>query len=187
MEKDIDKKRRYWVEIDSKERPNKAFEYNETGFALIDVLIQGVKDGKLVAYSAVDDRFTKALTIDQFNELLMTTYLAARLIDNKGKEIIYKSGSSQFRPAKVSKFRIKEDSLHLKNGTSTVRLLGIAPMVELVNDKGKPEEQPFFWIYYPDALNYLGTIKANNTEPTWADVIEDQQFTGKIIKEAKAK
>jgi hypothetical protein len=191
-EKDISHKKRLWLDVDAKSEKNAAMAYTEDGNALIDVMINGVNNGKIVAYSAKDDKFSTKLTTEEFTNLLESTYLAARLTTPAGKEIIYQSGSSRFRPENVSKFRIKEDQLAMKDGRPTVtRILGIAPIVELVNKKGEAVEQPLFWLYYPDALSYLAasntSVSSSGVARTWADVLEEQQFSGVVIKEGKAK
>jgi hypothetical protein len=84
----------------------------------------------------------------------------------------------------ITKYRIKEDSVHLRDENRTeIRIVGIAPVIEGVTANGDKLDQELFWVYYIDALNYLAQSPAP-VRPgiTWADVLQGRSFYGKTIK-----
>jgi gliding motility associated protien GldN len=173
-EENIVWKRRVWRDIDIHDQKNEAFvsKLNAPLHSdLISILIQGVFDGKYKAYSAVDDRFTKELSKDEFIKLLTPG-------GNAG---------IAFNPEKVTKFRIKEDWLYLDTQQIVVvRILGIAPVVQVTMPDGTITEQAAFWIYYPDARNFLAAhkifIQTKEQDINWDQLFEGRQFNGVISK-----
>jgi hypothetical protein len=74
-ENDVLWRKRVWREIDTREKQNMAFRFpgdDATGGGYyIEILMNAVKNGRLKAYSGLDDRFTSALTRDAIMELLV--------------------------------------------------------------------------------------------------------------------
>ena len=73
-EEDILWKKRVWREIDTREKQNIGFRYmgdeNSGGGMFIEILIDGIKRGKIRAYSSMDDRFTTPLSKEEVLESL---------------------------------------------------------------------------------------------------------------------
>jgi len=162
-DKDIVKQRRVWEDIDLTEKNNRKFGIHNTGIALVDAMINGVMDAKIITYSNVNGRFTTPLTTEEFSAI--------------SEDIINKH-------THITKFVIKEDSLYLNTGEVTVRILGIAPVGYTIGPDGAVKEQPLFWIYYPDCRQYLSQYVASGSY-SWDDIFEHCIFTGKVTKVAE--
>ena len=70
-----------------------------------------------------------------------------------------------------------------------VRILGIAPMIVEVDNVTLMEypPRPLFWIYFPDARQYLSKFKVFNEDNiaspiSWDDLFEMRKFQSYIIK-----
>jgi gliding motility associated protien GldN len=70
-----------------------------------------------------------------------------------------------------------------------VRILGIAPIVEVYGEQGEFRyEKPLFWVYYPELRPLLARhtvfIPGNDREVlSWADIFDRRCFSSVIIKE----
>ncbi len=159
-ENDILKKRRLWEDISISGKNNKAFALANGKSPLITVLAECVNKGKIKAYGTQDDRFTHALTTDEFQQIFTT---------------------KQPPGSRISKYAIKEDSLFLNTGKATVRILAIAPVVATTLTDGTIKEEPMFWVYYPDCRKYLSDYHIAGAL-TWDDLFERQQFKGVITR-----
>jgi len=154
--KDVTNHRRVWEDITISEGKNDIFGKHKTGIGLADALINGVMDGKIMPYSAINDRFTNTLTAEEFSAIVA-------------------------KNTPVTKFMIKEDSLFLNSGEIVVRILGIAPVGNFAGADGVVKEQPLFWVFYPDCRVYLSQYMAAGSY-SWDDIMERRNFTGKITK-----
>ena len=192
-EADVLWKKRAWREIDTRERQNVAFRYpgdeNTGGGYFIEILIDGIKKGKIKAYSNFDDRFTSALTQDQIKEMLQgkldTTYAEDPITGNMEQKITQK----EFNPDVVTKYRLKEDWIFDRNvGKMVVRIVGLAPLKDIYNDDGSYRvSQPMFWVYFPESRDLLAQYEVFNPENdvarvTWDDFFESRRFSSHIIK-----
>lgn len=158
--KDVAWQKRMWRDIDARQLENRSFD------KLASVLVEGFLKGAYKAYSATDDRFTTELTREQFIALLT---------------------SRGFNPASVTQYRIKEDWLFLSNENRlVVRILGIAHVKEVAGPDGTITSQPVFWLYYPDARNFLAQQKVVSKENpyilNWDHLFEGRHFSSDIDK-----
>ena len=162
MEKDIRRKRRVWEEIDLKTEDHlgSSFYAYNVQRPLLDVLIKGINENKIKAYSNENDRFTNELKEDEF---------AAAFGKTNSKNTV------------IVKYMVKEDSLYIHTGEITTRILGIAPVAAVTAPDGTIKEQPLFWIYYPDARPYLASVPVSGTEG-WYDIFDHHSFNGNITK-----
>jgi gliding motility associated protien GldN len=192
-EADIMWKKRVWREIDTREKQNAAFRFpgdeNTGGGYFIEILIDGIKKGKIKAYSNFDDRFTSALSKEQILEMLIgkpdTTYVT----DPSTNETIMKVSRKDFNPELITKFRLKEDVIFDRNvGKMVVRIIGIAPYKDVLNDDGSYRaSQALFWLYYPEIRGLLAQYEVFNPENdvarmTWEEFFEGRFFSSRIIK-----
>jgi len=192
-EADVLWKKRAWREIDTRERQNVAFRYpgdeNTGGGYFIEILLDGIKKGKISAYSNFDDRFTSALTKDQINEMLQGKLDTTYAEDPVTGEMQQKITRKEFNPEVVSKYRIKEDWIFDRNiGKMVVRIIGLAPLQDIYNDDGSYRaSKPMFWIYFPQARDLLAQYEVFNPENdvarvTWDDFFESRRFSSHIVK-----
>jgi gliding motility associated protien GldN len=192
-EVDILWKKRYWREIDTREKQNMAFRYpgdeNTGGGYFIEILIDAIKKGKIKAYSTFDDRFTTPLSKDQLMDILVgkadTQYIPDP-VSGAQKMVITKH---DFNPDIVTKYRIKEDWIFDRNlGQMVVRIVGIAPFKDIFNDDGTYRTSaPLFWLYYPEIRPLLAQYEVFNPDNdvarmTWDDFFENRMFSSHVIK-----
>ena len=91
----------------------------------------------------------------------------------------------------IKRFRIKE-IWYFDEATSTmqVRIIGIAPIIDILNDLGQYlGEKPLFWVYYPHAREYFARhkvyIAGNDANPlSWDDYLTMRFFSSYIYKES---
>lgn len=192
-EADILWKKRFWREIDTREKQNMAFRYpgdDMTGGGyFIEIMLDAVKKGKVKAYSNMDDRFTTALSKDQIMELLIGKPDTQYVEDPITFELTMQITSREFNPDVVTKYRLKEDWIFDRNlGRMVGRIIGIAPIRDIYNEDGTFRgSQALFWIYYPELREILAQYEVFNPENdiariTWEQFFEGRFFSSKVIK-----
>lgn len=160
-EQNIQWKKRVWRTVDATDPKNEAFVPGPQNLASI--LATGAVNGRLKAYDAMNDRFTKELSPD-----------AVRILTD-----LQHGGSD---PTKVSKYLIKEDWLFLaREHKIVVRIIGLAPVVPVADASGNTSQHALFWIYYPDSRTFLATHKAR-TDKTWDELMEGRSYGSTINK-----
>ncbi|MBL0102643.1 MAG: gliding motility protein GldN [Bacteroidetes bacterium] len=102
--------------------------------------------------------------------------------------------AKNFDPDKVIGFRVKEDWFFDKQrSVIEVRIIGIAPLVLMTDEKGDVREGnfriPLFWIYYPEARKLFANSevfnRTNDAERrTFDDIFQKRLFGSYIVKEA---
>jgi gliding motility associated protien GldN len=192
-EEDILWKKRVWREISTLEKQNLAFNYagdeNSGGGMFIEILIDGIKTGKIRAYANADDRFTTVFTKEQLESQIRGRADTERVIDPIGDTEIETVVYKDFNPATITKYRLVEDWIFDKNtGQMVVRIAGIAPVRDIYDDNNQYRgSQAMFWLYYPDIRNLLAGYEvvnpANDVQrETWVDYLEGRRFASRITK-----
>lgn len=192
-EADVLWKKRVWREIDTREKQNIGFRYagdeNTGGGYFIEILLDGIKRGKIKAYSNIDDRFTTELTKDQLIEMISGKDDTAKVYDPTTDTYSLRVTHTDFNPELVTKYRIKEDWIFDRNeGKMVVRIAGLAPMIDMYGDDGSfRASRSMFWLYYPDCRDYLAQFEVVNplndvARATWDEFFESRMFSSKIIK-----
>lgn len=181
MERDVAWKKKVFRDADLSDNNNRPLFMNGNGddhCALAGILVDGVRNGKIKAYSPKTENFNYTLTADEVNDILKNATEAGNLVSAD----------------KISRFRIKEDWLFVdkdKPGHMEVRILGLAPCASTVADDGTATIKPLFWIYYPDAKAYLAAHQMATTSKdvqpvSWDDMITGRKFSSKIISVGNA-
>jgi gliding motility associated protien GldN len=192
-ESDILWKKRVWREIDTREKQNVAFRYagdeHTGGGMFIEILIDAIKKGKIVAYGTFDDRFTTVLTKEQIMEKVAGKRDTVVVEDVTTGEEIRQVRISDFRPETITRYKIKEDWIFDRNqGQMVVRIVGIAPVQDLYGDDGVYRgPQSMFWLYYPDIRGLLANYEVFNPQndmfrATWDEFFESRMFSSRITK-----
>ncbi len=192
-EADILWKKRVWREIDTREKQNVGFRYagdeNTGGGYFIEILLDGIKRGKIKAYSNIDDRFTTELTKDQIIAMVAGKDDTAKVYDPTTDTYSLRVTHTDFNPELVTKFRVKEDWIFDRNeGKMVVRIAGMAPMMDMYGEDGTfRATRSMFWLYYPDCRDYLSQYEVINplndvARYTWDEFFESRMFSSKIIK-----
>jgi gliding motility associated protien GldN len=188
-EADVIFSRRVWREIDLREKQNAI--YASPKARLIDILTESITAGELTAYAANPTNDPKQAEFSQVlkPEEAMAKFADSVLVDDFDQQTGEKIGShivpGEFNPDSILKFQIKEDWIFDKQRSIwEPRILGIAPMVRV-----KGNDQPAFWIYFPEARHIFVTkeaISRNNdaTGLSFDDMFMKRLFASYIVKES---
>jgi len=190
-ESDVFWEKRIWRVIDVREKMNLPFAYPEQPF--FKILSDAATKGDLPVYSVDEDgaKFKKRLSTEDVLSMLSKsdtvitfdpeTYEEKITIVNN--DIIWED---------VKRFRIKEVWFFDKEtSTMQVRILGIAPMIDVRDNEGNFRfEKPMFWVYYPHARELFArhrvyTMGGNmNATISWDDYFEMRYFASYVYKES---
>jgi gliding motility associated protien GldN len=191
-EEDILWMKRVWREIDTREKQNIGFRYtgdeHSGGGMFIEILVDAINRGKITAYSNFDDRFTQKITKEQLMEQLTPKPDTVMITDPITGQEFQKISRHEFDPSSITKYRIKEDWIFDRNeGQMVVRIVGIAPVKDIVVDGDYRGSQPLFWLYYPDIRGLLAQYEVFNplndvARYTWDEFFESRQFSSRITK-----
>lgn len=185
---------RLWENIDTRKAGNRSMMYalDELGaHQLITLMLTAVKEGKITAFSAEDDRFTTPMSPEQVTASMGNGLDTSAMYDLDGNISGYQVRSRSIDLDSVYTYCIKEDWFYDKNyGKMMVRILGIAPVVSYQLSTGEiipNSEHPIFWLYFPDFRSVLTKYKAYDTRATGTKIPYDElfdlrQFSGKMVK-----
>ncbi|WP_276345690.1 gliding motility protein GldN [Daejeonella sp. JGW-45] len=193
-ESDVMFSKRVWREIDLRDKVNMIFASPKS--RLITVLTDAIAEGELTAYSAASTK--EDVNGDEFSSILtpeaaMATFADSVLVpifDSDGNQTGTQVKPGEFNPDSVVKFRIKEDWIFDKQrSVFEPRIIGIAPMIKIQAAGQSFDEQPAFWIYFPEARHLLvtkGVVNRNNdaTGLSYDDVFMKRLFASYIVKES---
>jgi gliding motility associated protien GldN len=193
-ESDVMFSKRVWREIDVRDKVNSFFASPKSN--LVTILTDAIKAEELTAYDA---SFRKDdVNGDEFSTVLSAKDAMAKFADSvfvptfdqDGNQIGGSMKAGEFSADSIVKFRIKEDWIFDKQRSMfEPRIIGIAPMVKVSKAGQAFEEQPAFWIYFPEARNILVTKAAVNRTNDMAglsydDIFMKRIFSSYIVKES---
>ncbi|MFI5218505.1 MAG: gliding motility protein GldN [Bacteroidia bacterium] len=199
-EADVMWSKKIWRVIDLKEKMNLPFGYPlsktmKDRKSLIDIIFDAVEEGTLQAYATLDDEFTMPMTEDMLNKvggagIDSTTYTDPEPPYNEIDTVIIRT----FSRDKVIGYRIKEEWFFDKQrSVMDVRIIGIAPLIFEVDEKGNTREGakkvPIYWIYFPEARKIFANAecfnRGNDAERrTYDDIFQKRMFSSYIMKES---
>jgi|NOAtaT_7_FD_contig_123_28746_length_3145_multi_5_in_0_out_2_1 gliding motility associated protien GldN len=197
-EADVFWKRRVWRVIDIREKVNQPFGYEKR--PLIQVLLDAITKGVEDPNSPLPP--LRAFSDEDFKLELDTATLSSKLYrvdtvpvtDPETYEVKMQIVKNDFDPKDVQRFRIKEIYYFDKEASvMKVRILGIAPVRQVSASSGeKIGEAPLFWIYFPEAREYLARERVfnegNDASPlSWEDIFENRYFSSYIYKASNVK
>lgn len=187
---------RVWRTVDGRDKANLPYFFNtsidgEDDSRLIDVLINAMKNDSVQAFSAIDDKFTTPISLQQAIASFGGGSDTSATYDLNGNIVGYQVRQKQLLADSIYKFRLKEEWVFNKrDGKTYVRILGIAPLISYTSSDGMTadnSEHPAFWLYYPDLRTAL--VRANIINPlsgggtiTWEEVFENRLFASHIIR-----
>jgi gliding motility associated protien GldN len=187
-EVDIMWERRVWRVLDVREKINQPFAYPNASF--FEILTSAAKSGEIPLYSTETDDFTHELTVDELNNILFTSDTVTVFDPEIYTEEI-RVVQNELNAEDVKRYRVKETwFFDSQTATMKVRILGIAPMIDVYDDSGNFRyEKPLFWIHYPSSRNALARETVFNTgndssRMTWEDLFEMRQFSSYVYKES---
>ncbi len=193
-------RQRVWREIDVHEKMNLPFVYAATedngSQRFINILLNMIKSGDVTAFDAnQDDRFTTPVTFRQIAETMVGKPKVISIPDSEkdpdGSKGFFKDTtiSEEFNPSQVERYQIKEEWVFDKESSRMyVRILGIAPLKNIINTDGTIRASvPIFWVYYPDTRPFLARFEAYNgknygARMSWEELFESRMFSSRIVK-----
>ncbi|MEO8796065.1 MAG: gliding motility protein GldN [Daejeonella sp.] len=193
-ESDVMFSKRVWREIDLRDKMNQIFASPKG--RLIDMLTEAVMAGELTAYDATSTK--DDVNGDEFSTILKPEEAMAKfadsvlvpIFDNEGNQTGTEVKPGEFNPDSIVKFRIKEDWIFDKQrSVFEPRIIGIAPMIKIKAAGQSFDDQPAFWIYFPEARQLLVTKEVVNrrndaTGLSYDDVFMKRLFASYIVKES---
>lgn len=193
-EADVMYSKRVWREIDLREKMNMIFASPKA--RLITILTDAIAAGELTAYDAVPtkddvngDEFSVVLSPEEAMRKFADSVVVP-IFDNDGNQTGTEVRPGEFNPDSIVKFRIKEDWIFDKQRSIfEPRIVGIAPLIRISAAGQSFDEQPAFWIYFPEARHLLVTKAVVNrsndaTGLSYDDVFMKRIFASYIVKES---
>ncbi|WP_158824900.1 gliding motility protein GldN [Mucilaginibacter lacusdianchii] len=170
--------KRVWRDIDTKDKKNYIFD--APGATLADIVLEGVKTGKLTAYEASmtnsDNTFAKRLSVRQSMSKLQDSAMVDQY-DKDGNKIGSRMVLNDFNPERITKFRVKEDVYFDKKRSLVVtRIIGIAPLMSVQAGGQTIGETPAFWLYFPQCRNFFATKDVSDPDRNLYDTSMDDIF-----------
>lgn len=190
--------KKIWRIIDLREKMNQPLYFPtkeiDGRYSLVNLLLEGIKNGKLTAYDARnDDEFKVPITYEQVKEVFGATTRTRKVRDVDTGELVDRQVAGEIRSEEVKQFMIKEEWYFDKQtSTMNVRIIGICPIREFFRDEDVNQENvarsQVFWIYYPEARDLMASSAVFNTQNTarnasFDDVFLKRKFNSYIVKE----
>lgn len=187
---------RIWRAIDLREKMNQPLYFPTSPahgkYSLMNLILKGLQEGAIRAYSVENDEFTMPLTYEAVRrqldrEQVITQQRPFPPYDNYDTVI-----SIPFEPADVLMFRVKEEWVFDKQrSVMEVRILGLCPVLAQF-DPATGEfrgYQTLFWIYFPEARRLFAQHEVHNRfndafRLSFDDLFHKRMFTSYIIKES---
>ncbi len=163
--------------------------------SLFDVIKNSmINEGTITAYSTgpigSDDEFTQQLTVDEVKGMLFkmdTVYTENPETGDQEATVV----PNEVKTDKIKVYELKEEWFFDKQkSVMEVRIIGIAPMKEKMNDQGEVVGyERLFWIYFPEARFVFSNAEVfnrfNDSERrTFEDIFWKRQFGSYITTES---
>lgn len=191
--------KRIWRRVDLREKINHTLYFPvypiNNRSSLFDVIKNSMlNEGTITAYSTgpigADDEFTQQLTVDEVKGMLFkmdTVYTENPETGDQDMTVV----PNEIKTDKIKMYELKEEwFFDRQKSVMEVRIIGIAPMKEKMNDQGEVVGyERLFWIYFPEARFVFANAEVfnrfNDSERrTYEDIFWKRQFGSYITKES---
>jgi len=194
-EADIWWKKRIWRIIDLRERMNLQMYYPtvpmDDRFSLIDLLLHGVRYEGLTAYSPKnDDEFKVRYNVDEVLESMGVSTDTTEVMNPLTGMMETRIIQNDVRGDEVKQIMVKEEWYFDRNYSRLmVRIIGICPIREYVNNEGIVVKRQTFWINYNEARPLLARYEVFNAgndalRRSFDDIFINRYFGSYIVKES---
>lgn len=182
--------KRVWRDIDLKDEKNAILAV--PGNSLIEVVMKAIEKGKLSLYSPDDDSFKGRLSAQEGMARFADSVLVP-IFDGEGNQIDSKMALNEFDPARVTKFRVKEDIFFDKQRSRLeTRIIGVAPLMNITTSAELAESvgaTPAFWLYFPQLRYALVQVDISDPdkglyEMSMDDFFVQNKFASTIVRES---
>ncbi len=182
--------KRVWRDIDLKDEKNAILAI--PGNSLIEVVMKAIEKGKLSLYSPDDDSFKGRLSAQEGMARFADSVLVP-IFDGEGNQIDSKMALNEFDPARVTKFRVKEDIFFDKQRSRLeTRIIGVAPLMNISTSAELAESvgsTPAFWLYFPQLRYSLVQVDVSDPDKGLYDMSMDDffvqnKFASTIVRES---
>lgn len=193
-EADILWSKRVWRIIDLRERMNLPLYYpitpKDDRYSLISILLYGIQHEGLPVYSINDDEFKIPISYEMVNERMGATDEVTEVFNpetNLYEEVTY---TREVRVEEVKQIMVKEVWFFDRNySRMDVRIIGLCPIREYVDENGEVVRRQTFWINYPEARNLLARYEVFNAgndaqRRSFDDSFIKRYFGSYIVQEA---
>ncbi len=178
--------KRIWREIDTRDSENRIFAI--PGETLIQFIMDGIKNGKLIAYE--DDAFKKKITYSKVMQKFRDSSIMT-LIDTTGEITGTKTVANQFNPDSVTRFELKEDIFFDKvRGRVVTEIIGMGPVKKLKTTTGVEigDSHPFY-LNFKHCRNLFAAKEVIDPQRdiyniSFDDIFLQRAFKSTIIKES---
>ncbi|MDQ3047301.1 MAG: gliding motility protein GldN [Bacteroidota bacterium] len=190
--------KRTWRVLDMREKMNHPLYYpvEQTMCmkSLFDVLKCAILENDLNAFAnpIFDDEFTTVMTKEEVRAMLISwdSTHQSEDVNNPGQYIITPM-KTEITSEKVRQYWIKEDWFFDKQrSVLEARIVGICPLVEKVSESGEfLGVKPLFWVYFPDARQYLAKAASFNSHNdsermSYDELFAKRKFASYVYKES---
>ncbi len=200
--------KKIWRMLDLREKINHPLYFPtrkmDDRYSLTELLLYGIENEGLVAYSDVDDEFTTPLTIAEINSKLGAKVDSQYVDDEATGTQVLKVIPGERKPEEVTRYLMKEYWYFDKQRSMLeVRIIGIAPIRMYARDAAIGEETQkdadegdekelemklVMWIYFPAARPLLANHEVfnpyNDSERrTFDDIFFKRRFSSFIYQE----
>lgn len=191
-------RKKVWRIIDLREKMNQPLYFPtkeiDGRLNLVNLFVEGIKNGKLTAYDAKnDDEFKVPMTFEQVKESFGATTRTQMVRDVDTGELKPKTVTGEIRSEEVKQIMVKEEWIFDKQtSTMNVRVIGICPIQEFYREGDVNQEsvqrRQVFWIYYPEAREIMASIEVFNPQNTarnssFDEIFLKRKFNSYIVKE----
>ena len=193
-EADILWSKRVWRIVDLRERMNLPMYYpitpKDDRYSLISILLYGIQHEGLPVYSINDDEFKIPISYEMVNERMGATDEVTEVFNpetNLYEEVTY---TREVRVEEVKQIMVKEVWFFDRNySRMDVRIIGLCPIREYVDENGEVVRRQTFWINYPEARNLLARYEVFNAgndaqRRSFDDIFIKRYFGSYIVQEA---